>query len=152
MYNHYYKEDYEFLQPHNPRLQPGPFYRSSRSQLLPCDFNIRILPGVPIYHSHDLIKWKLIGHALTRPSQLQVHTSEPGGGVWATTIRYHCGVFYIIAGSFQRYRPQQDDRIWPQGFYVKTTDIWDDSSWSDPIYFDQVGFDQDVSSDPLQCV
>lgn len=108
-------------------------------------------PGAPIYHSRDLIQWKLIGHALTRPSQLQIHTPEPGGGVWATTIRYHKGVYYIIAASFQRYRPQQDDRVWPQGFYVKTTDIWNETTWSDPIYFDQVGFDQDVSFDhPLK--
>lgn len=104
-------------------------------------------PGVPIYHSQDLIQWKLIGHALTRPSQLQIHTPEPGGGVWATTIRYHKGVYYITAASFQRYRPQQDDRVWPQGFYVKTTDIWSEKTWSDPIYFDQVGFDQDVGFD-----
>lgn len=104
-------------------------------------------PGVPIYHSQDLIQWTLIGHALTRPSQLQIHTPEPGGGVWATTIRYHQGVYYIIAASFQRYRPQQDDRVWPQGFHVKTTDIWNEKTWSDPIYFDQVGFDQDVSFD-----
>ncbi|CAL5874208.1 uncharacterized protein PFLUO_LOCUS8496 [Penicillium psychrofluorescens] len=101
-------------------------------------------PGAPIYHSQDLIQWKLIGHALTRLSQLQIHTPEPGGGVWATTIRYHGGVFYVIAASFQRYRPQQDDRVWPQGFYVKTTDIWNDTTWSDPVYFDQVGFDQDL--------
>ncbi|KAJ5349587.1 Concanavalin A-like lectin/glucanase subgroup [Penicillium brevicompactum] len=101
-------------------------------------------PGVPIYHSRDLIKWTLIGHALTRPSQLQIHTPEPGGGVWATTIRHHEGTYYIVAASFQRYRPQVDDRVWPQGFCVRTTNIWDDSTWSDPIYFDQVGFDQDL--------
>jgi hypothetical protein len=101
-------------------------------------------PGAPIYHSTDLIKWSLIGHALTRPSQLQIQTPEPGGGIWATTIRYHDGVYYILAASFTRYRPQADDRVWPRGFYVSTTDIWDESSWSDPVWFDQVGFDQDV--------
>ncbi|KAJ0414595.1 glycosyl hydrolase [Aspergillus carlsbadensis] len=101
-------------------------------------------PGAPIYHSTDLIKWNLIGHALTRPSQLQIQTPEPGGGIWATTIRYHEGVYYILAASFTRYRPQDDDRVWPRGFYVSTTDIWDESSWSDPVWFDQVGFDQDL--------
>ncbi|KAL2867222.1 glycoside hydrolase family 43 protein [Aspergillus lucknowensis] len=101
-------------------------------------------PGAPIYHSTDLIKWTLIGHALTRPSQLQIQTPEPGGGIWATTLRYHDGVYYILAASFTRYRPQDDDRVWPRGFYVKTTDIWDEKSWSDPVYFDQVGFDQDL--------
>ena len=102
-------------------------------------------PGAPIYHSIDLIKWKLIGHALTRKSQLDIRTPEPGGGIWATTIRWHEGVYYVIAASFDRYRPQIDDRVWPRGFYVRTEDIWDESSWSDPVYFDQVGFDQDVS-------
>ncbi|KAJ5786976.1 Concanavalin A-like lectin/glucanase subgroup [Penicillium paradoxum] len=100
-------------------------------------------PGIPIYHSRDLIQWNLIGHALTRPSQLQIHTPEPGGGVWAATIRNHAGTFYIMAASFQRYRPQQDDRVWPHGFYVKTTNIWDQTTWSAPIFFDQIGFDQD---------
>ncbi|KAL5363734.1 glycosyl hydrolase [Aspergillus floccosus] len=101
-------------------------------------------PGAPIYHSSDLIRWTLIGHALTRPSQIQIHTPEPGGGVWATTLRYHDGVFYITAASFERYRPQHDDRVWPRGFYVKTTNIWDSDSWSDPVYFDEFGFDQDL--------
>ena len=101
-------------------------------------------PGAPIYHSTDLVSWKLIGHALTRPSQIQIHTPEPGSGVWATTIRYHNGIFYVITASFERYRPQDDDRVWPRGFYVKTDNIWDTTSWSDPVYFDEVGFDQDV--------
>ncbi|BCS28617.1 glycoside hydrolase family 43 protein [Aspergillus puulaauensis] len=104
-------------------------------------------PGAPIYHSKDLIKWTLIGHALTRPSQLQIQTPEPGGGVWATTIRYHQGVFYIVSSAFTRYRPQDDDRVWPRGFYVKTQDIWDEASWSDPVWFDAVGFDQDLFFD-----
>ncbi|KAL4778427.1 glycosyl hydrolase [Aspergillus varians] len=104
-------------------------------------------PSAPIYHSTDLIKWTLIGHALSRPSQLQIQTPEPGGGVWATTIRYHEGVFYIVAASFTRYRPQDDDRVWPRGFYVKTTDIWDDEGWSEPVWFDGVGFDQDLFFD-----
>ncbi|KAL4960008.1 glycoside hydrolase family 43 protein [Aspergillus stella-maris] len=104
-------------------------------------------PSAPIYHSTDLIKWALIGHALTRPSQLTIQTPEPGGGVWATTLRYHKGVFYITAASFTRYRPQDDDRVWPRGFVVRTRDIWDESSWSEPVWFDAVGFDQDLFFD-----
>ena len=101
-------------------------------------------PGVPIYHSKDLIKWELIGHALTRRSQLDIRTPEPGGGIWATTIREHNGRFYIMTCCFDRYRPQEDDRVPPRGFYAYTDDIWK-SDWSEPVYFDQVGFDQDVS-------
>ena len=35
--------------------------------------------------------------------------------------------------------------IQPRGFYVSTDNIFDDKSWSDPIYFDMIGIDQDVS-------
>lgn len=101
-------------------------------------------PGVPIYHSKDLIRWTLIGHALTRRSQLDIRTPEAGGGIWAATIRWHAGVFYVTTACFDRYRPQADDRVWPRGFYVKTENVWDEGSWSEPVWLEQVGFDQDV--------
>ena len=52
----------------------------------------------------------------------------------------------MTAACYDRYRPQDDDRVWPRGFYVKTDDLWRKDGWSDPIYFDVVGFDQDVSA------
>lgn len=64
--------------------------------------------------------------------------------MWATTIRYHDGWFYIITNAFDRYRPQVDDRVWPRGFYVRTRDVWGEGTWSEPVYFDQVGFDFDL--------
>lgn len=140
-----------FSNPIIPGFNPDPSIVRVDKDFFLVTSSFEYFPGAPIYHSRDLIQWKLIGHALNRPSQLQIHTPEPGGGVWAITIRYHQGVFYITAASFQRYHPQQDDRVWPQGFYVKTTNIWDDSTWSDPVYFDQVGFDQDVSRYPQSC-
>ncbi|KAJ5466640.1 hypothetical protein N7539_009369 [Penicillium diatomitis] len=134
----------KYTNPVIPGFNPDPSIVRVHKDFFLVTSSFEYFPGAPIYHSNDLIQWKLIGHALTRPGQLQIHTPEPGGGVWATTIRYHDGEFYIIAASFQRYRPQEDDRVWPRGFYVKTKDIWNDRSWSDPVYFGQVGFDQDL--------
>jgi beta-xylosidase len=54
-------------------------------------------PGLPIYHSRDLVNWKVIGHALNRPSQLNMRTTDPGGGIWAPTLRYHKGRWYMAA-------------------------------------------------------
>lgn len=133
-----------YINPILPGFNPDPSIIRVGKDFFLVTSSFEYFPGAPIYHSTDLIQWTLIGHALTRSSQLQIQTPEPGGGVWATTLRYHDGVFYILAACFQRYRPQEDDRVWPRGFYVKTTDIWDSKSWSDPVYFDQVGFDQDV--------
>ncbi|KAF3309884.1 hypothetical protein TWF173_010284 [Orbilia oligospora] len=101
-------------------------------------------PGVSIYHSKDLISWKLIGHALTRRSQLDMRTVEPGGGIWAPTLRFVNGRFYMATAKWDRYRPAQNERVWPRGFYVETDNIWDENSWSDPVYFDLPGFDQDL--------
>ncbi|KAK8208400.1 glycosyl hydrolase [Phyllosticta capitalensis] len=131
----------------NPILRgfhPDPSVVRVGSDFFVVTSSFEFFPGVPIYHSTDLTSWRLIGHALTRKSQLDIRTPEVGGGVWAPTIRWHDGVFYVTTACFDRYRPQADDRVWPRGFYVKTTDIWNSSSWSDPIYFDVAGFDQDL--------
>jgi len=54
------------------------------------------VPGLPILHSKDLVNWKLIGHALPRLHP-EAHFSRPrhGEGVWAPSIRYHKGEYYI---------------------------------------------------------
>ncbi|KAF2130909.1 glycoside hydrolase family 43 protein [Dothidotthia symphoricarpi CBS 119687] len=133
-----------FTNPVLPGFNPDPSIVRVGEDYFCVTSSFEYFPGAPIYHSKDLIKWKLIGHALTRKSQLDIKTPEPGGGVWATTIRHYQDSFYIITNSFDRYRPQADDRVWPRGFYVKTNNIWDDSTWSDPVYFDQIGFDHDL--------
>lgn len=53
-------------------------------------------PGLPIFHSRDLIHWRQIGHVLDRASQLPLEGIRPSGGLYAPTIRYSQGVFYVI--------------------------------------------------------
>ena len=53
-------------------------------------------PGLPIFHSRDLVHWRQIGHVLDRPSQLPLDEIRPSGGLYAPTIRYHNGTFYVI--------------------------------------------------------
>ncbi|WP_433500453.1 glycoside hydrolase family 43 protein [Sphaerimonospora sp. CA-214678] len=53
-------------------------------------------PGVPIFHSRDLVNWRQLGHVLDRPSQLDLDGVRASGGVYAPTIRHHDGVFYVI--------------------------------------------------------
>jgi xylan 1,4-beta-xylosidase len=56
-------------------------------------------PGIPIFHSRDLIEWALIGHVVTRPGQQQMLGVPTGGGIWAPTIRWRDGVFYVIVAD-----------------------------------------------------
>lgn len=53
-------------------------------------------PGVPIFHSTDLVHWKQIGHVLNRPSQLNLTNQNISEGIFAPAIRYHKGTFYLI--------------------------------------------------------
>jgi len=53
-------------------------------------------PGVPIFHSKDLVNWEQIGYCLTRKSQLNLDKVRASGGIYAPTIRYYEGTFYMI--------------------------------------------------------
>lgn len=62
--------------------------------------SFELFPGLPIFHSRDLVHWRQIGHALDRPSQVYLKANSLTGGLMAPTIRYHNGVFYIINANF----------------------------------------------------
>ena len=85
-------------------------------------------PGVPIFHSRDLVNWKQVGHVLDRPSQLtglsRQHTS---GGIYAPDIKYNPAnrTYYMITTN-----------VGTGNFLVKTQDPF--GPWSDPILLPQV--------------
>ena len=54
------------------------------------------LPGIPVYASQDLEDWRHIGNVITRPEQGELDGIFTGGGVWAPTIRYRDGRFFVI--------------------------------------------------------
>jgi alpha-N-arabinofuranosidase len=45
-------------------------------------------PGIPVYHSKDLVNWELIGQGIMRPSQLKLDGVDDKDRIWAVTIRY----------------------------------------------------------------
>lgn len=58
------------------------------------------IPGLPILHSKDLVNWEIIGHALKGIEPESVYNlPSHGNGVWAPSIRYHNGEFYIYWGD-----------------------------------------------------
>jgi len=53
-------------------------------------------PGLPVLQSKDLVNWKLVSYVFTRQPPLEVYSKpQHGNGVWAPSIRYHGGEFYI---------------------------------------------------------
>lgn len=83
------------LNPIIPGFTPDPSICCVGNDFFVATSTFEFFPGVPIYHSNDLITWRLIGHALNRPSQLNMRAVPSSGGVWAPTLRHHKGKFYM---------------------------------------------------------
>ncbi|NHI15792.1 glycoside hydrolase family 43 protein [Microbacterium excoecariae] len=56
------------------------------------------LPGLPVYRSTDFVEWEQIGNVATRPEQLEIAEVPTNLGVWAPTLRFHDGRFFVIVG------------------------------------------------------
>lgn len=57
--------------------------------------SFQYFPGVPLFESKDLVNWTPIGHVLTRKSQIMLEKINSSGGVFAPTLRFHNGRFYM---------------------------------------------------------
>lgn len=91
--------------------------------------SFQYFPGVPLFESEDLVNWTQIGHVLTRKSQVMLDKVPSSGGVFAPTIRYDNGRFYMVTNN----------NTTNKNFYVYTDNIH--GEWSDPIEVDQDGID-----------
>lgn len=80
------------------------------------------VPGVPVFHSQDLVNWVQIGNVLERPSQLPLEMAEVSRGIFAPTIRYNNGTFYMITTNIDN----------GGNFFVTATDPA--GPWSDPVW------------------
>ena len=81
-------------------------------------------PGIPIYHSKDLVNWELIGHVLNRKSQIDYEGFKASEGVYAPTIRYYNGTFYVVTSIVRNPPPPKN---------IIMTAKSPEGPWSDPI-------------------
>lgn len=88
--------NYEIKNPILPGFYPDPSIVRVEDDFYLVTSSFCYYPGVPIFHSRDLAHWEQIGHVLDRPSQLEVGCDNLSGGIFAPTIRYHEGLFYMI--------------------------------------------------------
>ncbi|MDJ0910964.1 MAG: glycoside hydrolase family 43 protein [Woeseiaceae bacterium] len=85
-----------FSNPIIPGFAPDPSIVRVGEDFYLINSTFEYFPGIPIYHSRDLINWELIGYALHDEEQVDLDTLSSGSGIHASTIRYHDGLFYII--------------------------------------------------------
>lgn len=78
-------------------------------------------PGLPILHSKDLVNWRIVNYALKKVEPVEYYNeARHGKGVWAPSIRFHEGMYYIYWGD-------PDFGI----FMVKTRDPY--GEWDKPV-------------------
>lgn len=121
---------YELQNPILPGFYPDPSIIRVEDDFYLVTSSFCYFPGVPVFHSRDLAHWEQIGHVLERPSQLEVGCDNLSGGIFAPTIRYHEGIFYVITTNTDK----------GGNFIVTATDPA--GPWSDPHWIaDAEGID-----------
>ncbi|MFL6599960.1 MAG: glycoside hydrolase family 43 protein [Steroidobacteraceae bacterium] len=56
-------------------------------------------PGIPVFRSEDLVHWRQIGHVIDRPQEVSFDGLDVSRGMFAPTIRFHDGLFYVVCTS-----------------------------------------------------
>ncbi len=85
-----------FSNPVLPGFQPDPSICRVGEDYFLATSSFELFPGLPIHHSRDLVNWRLIGHALERPGQIDLSRTASSQGIFAPTLRHHRGRFYLI--------------------------------------------------------
>ncbi len=123
---------------HNPIIRgfyPDPSICEAEGKYYIACSSFQYLPGVPVFESEDLVNWKQVANALTRTTQVELHKVPSSGGVFAPTLRYHEGIFYMVTNN----------NTFGKNFYIYTDDI--KGEWSEPIFVDQEGIDPSLLFD-----
>lgn len=97
--------------------------------------SFQFFPGLPLFRSRNMVEWEQIGHCITRKSQLDLTGVEPSGGLFAPTIRYNKGRFYVVVTNTSG----------DGNFYLYTDDI--KGEWSEPVSVDRGGIDPSLLFD-----
>ena len=120
----------ELINPIIPGYHPDPSIVRVDDDYYIVNSSFQYFPGVPIFHSKDLINWKQIGNVLTTPNQLPLKGAGSWTGIYAPTIRYNEGTFYMITTNIGNGKGN---------FLVTAKDPR--GPWSEPKWLEQGGID-----------
>lgn len=101
--------------------------------------SFQYFPGVPVFHSRDLVNWEQVGNVLERESQLPLGRADSSGGIYAPTIRYHDGTYYMVTTNVTG----------GGNFFVTAKDP--SGPWSDPLPLKQGGIDPSFLFEDGKC-
>lgn len=124
-----------FKNPILPGFYPDPSVCRVGEDYYLATSSFEYFPGVPIFHSRDLVHWRQVGYCLDRTTQLDLRDVPSSFGIWAPTLRHHEGMFYLITTN----------TMGGGHFIVTSRDASGD--WSDPLWIEGAHHDPDLFFD-----
>jgi xylan 1,4-beta-xylosidase len=115
-----------FFNPILPGFYPDPSICRVGDNFYLINSTFAYFPGVPVFQSTDLVHWKQIGNILNRPGQLNLDGHGVSRGIFAPSIHYHNGVFYMVTTLIDT----------GGNFVVTATDPA--GPWSNPVFLPDV--------------
>ena len=116
----------EYLNPILAGFYPDPTIVRVGADYYLAASSFAYFPGVPIFHSTDLVNWTQIGSVLDRPSQLDLDSAGVSRGIFAPALSYHDGTFYMITTLIDR----------GGNFFVTAKNPA--GPWSDPVWLREI--------------
>jgi len=135
---HFCQSQFKFINPILAGFYPDPSITKVGTDYYLVNSTFAYFPGIPIFHSKDLKNWKQIGNVIDRPSQMNFMGDGTSRGLFAPSINYFKGTYYVTCTLIDR-----------KGNFVVTAKN-PAGPWSDPTWLPQVKgidpslfFDQD---------
>ena len=131
----------------NPVLRgfhPDPSFLRVRDDYYLASSTFEWLPGVRLHHSRDLVHWRVIGHALTRPSHIDLKGVDNSAGSSAPSLSYADGQYWLI---YTNIRTTGMGRPFKDCYVFLSTAPAIEGPWSDPIHLNSIGFDPSLFHD-----
>lgn len=124
----------KYVNPIIPGYNPDPSICRVGEDFYLVTSTFEFFPGIPVYHSRDLVNWTQIGNCIDRPGMLPFAEAPIGRGIWAPTIRYHEGRFYVTA------------KMMEHGNFIVSAEN-PSGPWSDPVLVPMEGIDPSILFD-----
>ncbi len=132
---------YSLANPVIPGFNPDPCIIRVEKDYYIVTSSFEWFPGIPVYHSRDLVNWDQTGHILTGESQLNLRGVGNSSGVYAPSIHYSKGVFYVLYTIVTGQFPFNGC----MNYLITSKNIG--GPWSDPLFLNATGFDPSLFFD-----
>lgn len=127
----------KYTNPILPGFHPDPSICRVGDDYYLVTSSFEYFPAIPIFHSKNLIDWEQIGYCITNSDWLPLMHGVPNcSGIYAPTIRYHKGRYYVICTNVSTSETKEQGY---GNFIVSTEDPY--KGWSKPVFIDCPGID-----------